>query len=89
MPIEIPARRKTNPLTADLMTEYDQPLVPLEELAKPHIKTMICGGKHSLVTTADGDLYTFGCGQQGQLGHRTAKNVFKPRFVQDFDGKKI
>ena len=88
-PIEIPARRKTNPLIADLMTEYEQPLVPLEELAKPNIKMITCGGKHSLVTTTDGDLYTFGCGQQGQLGHRTAKNVFKPRFVQDFDGKKI
>ena len=79
MPIEIPTRRKTNPLISDLLPEHDT--VPLEDLAKPNIKTIACGGKHSLVLTTDGDLYTFGYGQQGQLGHRTSKNVFKPRFV--------
>ena len=63
--------------------------MPLEDLAKPNIKTIACGGKHSLVLTTDGDLYTFGYGQQGQLGHRNAKNVHKPRFVKDFDGKKV
>ena len=50
---------------------------------------MAAGGKHSLVLTADGSLYTFGYGQQGQLGHRTSKNTFKPKFVQDFLGKKL
>ena len=53
------------------------------------IKTMEAGGKHSMVLSADGGLYTFGYGQQGQLGHRSAKNIFKPKFVQDFLGKKI
>ena len=73
LPIVIPTRRKTNPLTADLGEQ--EHLVPLEDLAKPNIKTIVCGGKHSLVTTTDGDLYTFGYGQQGQLGHRNAKNL--------------
>lgn len=53
------------------------------------IKTMTAGGKHSMVLSSDGGLYTFGYGQQGQLGHRSAKNIFKPKFVQDFLGKKI
>ena len=50
---------------------------------------MAAGGKHTMVLSIDGSLYTFGYGCQGQLGHRNSKNVFKPQFVKDFQGKKI
>ena len=65
--------------------EGEQHQVPRDVI----IKTMTAGGKHSMVLSSDGGLYTFGYGQQGQLGHRSAKNIFKPKFVQDFLGKKI
>jgi alpha-tubulin suppressor-like RCC1 family protein len=49
-----------------------------------HIKTISAGGRHSLVLTVDGFLYSFGYGQQGQLGHRKAVNVHKAKLVSDF-----
>ncbi len=42
-----------------------------------------------MILAGDGSLYTCGYGQQGQLGHRSSKNTFKPKLVQDFIGKKI
>ena len=65
--------------------EQGEPNAPVEVT----VKTMAAGGKHSMVLTVDGSLYTFGVGQMGQLGHRNSKSVQKPQFVQDFLGKKI
>lgn len=56
---------------------------------QPRIKTMVCGGRHSLVLTTDGTLYSFGFGQSGQLGHRSSKNMLRPKAVEDFKDKKI
>ena len=53
------------------------------------IKTMAAGGKHSMVLAVDGSLFTFGYGQLGQLGHRSSKNIYAPKFVQDLCGKKV
>ena len=47
------------------------------------------GGKHSMVLTGSGALYTFGFGDQGQLGHRNTDNQKTPTLVQDFDGIKV
>ena len=47
------------------------------------------GGKHSMVLAGNGNLYTFGFGGQGQLGHRSTENQKKPTQVQDFDGIRI
>lgn len=40
---------------------------------------------------ADGDLYTFGAGSQGQLGHNDGKTSYSPRLVEYFanNNKKI
>lgn len=42
-----------------------------------------------MVLFASGQLYTFGFGQQGQLGHRNAKTEMAPKFVEDFTHKKV
>lgn len=47
------------------------------------------GGKHSMVLTQPGELYTFGFGDQGQLGHRDTDNQKKPKLVADFEGVRI
>jgi alpha-tubulin suppressor-like RCC1 family protein len=47
------------------------------------------GSKHSMVLSGNGCLYTFGFGEQGQLGHKDSDNQKKPKFVKDFDGIRI
>jgi len=32
---------------------------------RPSLKSIVCGGRHNLVLTKDGKLFTFGFGQQG------------------------
>lgn len=39
------------------------------------------GGEFSLVLTESGQVYSFGCGNQGQLGHGDLKNEFHPRPI--------
>lgn len=33
------------------------------------VSEVIAGGIHSGVLSSDGDLYTFGCGSDGRIGH--------------------
>jgi RCC1 and BTB domain-containing protein len=45
-----------------------------------------CGGFHTAAVTEDGNLYTFGGGEHGQLGHNDRMNKLKPTIVQALDG---
>lgn len=40
-----------------------------------------CGGEHTAVICASGDVYTFGDGSKGQLGHGGYNDEFKPRLL--------
>jgi RCC1 and BTB domain-containing protein len=40
-----------------------------------------CGGFHSCVVTEDGQLYSFGGGEHGQLGHNDRVNKLRPTLV--------
>jgi RCC1 and BTB domain-containing protein len=51
---------------------------------KPH--QVSCGGFHTAVVTEDGQLYTFGGGEHGQLGHNDRVNKLKPTLVQALEG---
>ena len=42
-----------------------------------------------MVLTTTGKLYTFGYGQNGQLGLRTSKNYSSPKLVKDLLSKPI
>jgi alpha-tubulin suppressor-like RCC1 family protein len=48
-----------------------------------------CGAFHSAVVTAVGDLYTFGCGKQGQLGFGDTKSSSTPRLVSSLNGMDV
>jgi len=47
------------------------------------------GTKHSLVLTASGHLFSFGYGDNGQLGLKNTDNQKKPTLVADFGDIKI
>lgn len=46
------------------------------------VTTVACGGFHTAVITARGDLYTFGRGDSGQLGHGELNAQLFPLHVK-------
>ena len=46
-----------------------------------------CGSFHSMFITEGGDLWTWGRGDSGQLGHGTTKNEPVPKIVEHFASK--
>uniref|UniRef100_A0A8C6U3A9 RCC1-like domain-containing protein n=1 Tax=Neogobius melanostomus TaxID=47308 RepID=A0A8C6U3A9_9GOBI len=45
-----------------------------------------CGEAHTAVLTKRGQVWTFGDGSHGQLGHNSTANELKPRLVEGLDG---
>ncbi|XP_059191486.1 RCC1 domain-containing protein 1-like [Centropristis striata] len=48
------------------------------------IKTVSCGSRHTAAVTTTGDLYTWGWGDYGQLGHQTFISSDEPQCVEFF-----
>ncbi|KAM9312655.1 RCC1 domain-containing protein 1 [Gastrophryne carolinensis] len=48
-----------------------------------------CGSRHTAVVTCAGQLYTWGWGRYGQLGHGDVKSLDQPKLVDFFAQKKI
>lgn len=51
------------------------------ELADRKIKAVACGFQHTAVITEDGDVYTWGNGKSGALGHGNWDQVSLPKKV--------
>ncbi|XP_039628974.1 RCC1 domain-containing protein 1-like isoform X2 [Polypterus senegalus] len=45
---------------------------------------MSCGSRHTAAVTCDGDLYTWGWGKYGQLGHDSIQSADQPKRVEYF-----
>ncbi|KAK6164088.1 hypothetical protein DH2020_000952 [Rehmannia glutinosa] len=56
---------------------------PLEGI---HVSSISCGPWHTAVVTSAGQLFTFGDGTFGVLGHGDRKSVSKPREVESLRG---
>ncbi|KAI4884474.1 hypothetical protein NFI96_014102 [Prochilodus magdalenae] len=50
------------------------------------ITSISCGAEHTAVLTKDGEVYTFGDGTHGQLGHNSTNRELLPRKVEDIEG---
>jgi alpha-tubulin suppressor-like RCC1 family protein len=46
------------------------------------IKKVCCGVNHTVALTDTGDVYTWGFGGYGRLGHKQQKDEFKPRKIE-------
>jgi regulator of chromosome condensation len=75
-------------LMKELLQEHDNKLSNFVAESAP-IVDIFAGGKHSLVLTGSGSLYTFGFGDQGQLGLRNTDNAKRPTLVTDFENVRI
>jgi alpha-tubulin suppressor-like RCC1 family protein len=61
----------------------DNPLPTLiESLTNELIVEIACGSNHSLAVTDKGELYSWGEGLYGQLGHNLLNNEFYPRKIE-------
>ncbi|WOH07931.1 hypothetical protein DCAR_0727366 [Daucus carota subsp. sativus] len=56
---------------------------PLEGI---HVSSISCGTWHTAVVTSAGQLFTFGDGTFGVLGHGDRRNILKPREVESLKG---
>lgn len=48
-----------------------------------------CGNFHSCVLTEGGELFTWGAGEAGQLGHNECRDVLYPRVVRGVAGRPV
>ncbi len=66
----------------------DRPRV-IESLRGKDVVDIACGGAHSAVITAQGELYTFGKGRYGRLGHGDSDDQLKPKLVEALAGYRV
>ena len=59
------------------------------------VQKVVNGGIHSTLLTTDGQIYTFGCGSDGRLGHPEYEGhtylykESKPKLIEFFKGQKV
>ncbi|XP_042876756.1 E3 ubiquitin-protein ligase HERC2-like isoform X6 [Penaeus japonicus] len=61
---------------------YDRPRL-IETLQGKGVVEIACGGAHSAAITALGELYTWGKGRYGRLGHGDSEDQFRPKLVEE------
>lgn len=63
----------------------DRPKV-IEALRGKKVVKVAAGGAHSAAVTADGELYTWGKGRYGRLGHGDSDDQLRPKLVDALKG---
>lgn len=53
------------------------------------IKKMASGAEHCLLLTSNGDIFSFGCGLRGALGHGDVNSKEQPTIIEALGGLKI
>ncbi|EGC37225.1 hypothetical protein DICPUDRAFT_17436, partial [Dictyostelium purpureum] len=58
-----------------------------KELENKLVLDIACGGYHSLILTSDNEIYSFGWGEYGQLGHseNDTKNYYSPKKIESIN----
>ena len=54
----------------------------IDSLRGTEVVDVAAGGAHSACVTAAGDLYTWGKGRYGRLGHSDSEDQLKPKLVR-------
>ena len=64
-------------------SQYAAVPVLIPALVGANVVAVACGAGHTGALTADGRVFTWGLGQQGQLGHGVKEPVQEPRLVEE------
>uniref|UniRef100_A0ACD5W246 Uncharacterized protein n=2 Tax=Avena sativa TaxID=4498 RepID=A0ACD5W246_AVESA len=65
-----------------------QPLL-LPPRCRGRVSFVSGGGAHAIALTSDGEVFTWGRGTHGQLGHGNVENIPHPKFVKFFENYTI
>lgn len=55
----------------------------IEALKTKRIRDIACGSSHSAAITSSGELYSWGLGEYGRLGHGDNTTQLRPKLVRD------
>lgn len=69
-------------------TTLDKPRL-IEVLKSKRIRDIACGSGHSAAIASNGELYTWGLGEYGRLGHGDTSTQMKPKLVQALSGQRV
>nr|XP_012152188.1 PREDICTED: E3 ubiquitin-protein ligase HERC2 [Megachile rotundata] len=69
-------------------SSLDKPRL-IESLKSKRIRDVACGSGHSAAITSSGELYTWGLGEYGRLGHGDTNTQLKPKLVQSLVGQRV
>lgn len=75
-------------VNAVCVRSYDRPKM-IQSLQGKHVKDIACGSSYSAAITSNGELYTWGDGAHGRLGHGDKANQPKPKQVCKQGGEMI
>jgi len=81
----------SNEHTVVALDEEGQLFIPPTRLEHEGVKftDVSCGKEHFMALTEDGDVFTWGCGSRGQLGHGGIDSVDYPRRVDALGGLRM
>ena len=72
-----------------LHCEYVPRTVDALVLVGKQVVQVAAGGNHTAVVTSEGEVFTFGAGGDGQLGHGRQLGEYWPRRVDALVGKQV
>ncbi|VTJ51663.1 Hypothetical predicted protein [Marmota monax] len=79
--------------TVEIVKDTHTTLVPFPALLDLPLGSDVvkasCGSRHTAVVTRTGELYTWGWGKYGQLGHKDSTSVDQPCLVEYFVEKQL
>ena len=61
----------------------------IKALQGKHVTYISCGGSYSAAVTASGELYTWGRGNYGRLGHGSSEDHATPTLVTGLKGERV
>ena len=53
------------------------------------VVSIVCGAHHNVLLTNKGSVYTFGLGEQGQLGHGDIENQYTPKKIKPLSDQEV
>ena len=61
----------------------------VEALRNKRVRDIACGSSHSAAITSSGELFTWGCGEYGRLGHGDNITQLRPKAVRALAGHRV